>query len=205
SLRGAKRRSNPSLALLRDGLLRFARNDESRHPIHMSNSDGDARQHPRGTTCPSFARLSPLSSSRGRRESRVPIAPVGPVQTKSTGVGPQVNRSNAGFPCAMVYGLLRALPGDRAFLPPSPARCASIAADLTPASGRQDHTTSPSAMPALVARRHPRPPHPTATFVTCATPLLSGGTRGLSPLICPATEAEFFCAKGWTTGWTGFC
>jgi hypothetical protein len=48
---------------------------------------------------------------RGRRESRVPIAPVGPVQQKSTGVGPQVNRSNAGFPCAMVYGLLRALPG----------------------------------------------------------------------------------------------
>jgi hypothetical protein len=31
-----------------------------------------------------------------------------------------VNRSNAGFPCAVVYGLLRALPGDRAFLPPSP-------------------------------------------------------------------------------------
>src|ERR1700753_440771 len=40
----------------------------------------------------------------------------GPRATKSTGVGPQVNRSNAGFPCAMVYGLLRALPGDRAFL-----------------------------------------------------------------------------------------
>jgi hypothetical protein len=34
-----------------------------------------------------------------------------------------VNRSSAGFPCAVVYGLLRALPGDRAFLPPSPARC----------------------------------------------------------------------------------
>ena len=50
----------------------------------------------------------------------VPIAPMGPVQQKSTGVGPQVNRSNAGFPCAMVYGLLRALPGDRACLPPSP-------------------------------------------------------------------------------------
>jgi hypothetical protein len=30
----------------------------------------------------------------------------------------------AGFPRAVAYGLLRALPGDRAFLPPSPARCA---------------------------------------------------------------------------------
>ena len=45
-----------------------------------------------------------------------------------------MNRSNAGFPCAVVYGLLRALPGERAFLPPSlrrtdPAKLgASIAA-----------------------------------------------------------------------------
>jgi hypothetical protein len=40
-------------------------------------------------------------------------------------------------------GFLRALPGDRAFLPPSPTRIAPQS--LTPASGRQDHTTSPSA------------------------------------------------------------
>jgi hypothetical protein len=46
-------------------------------------------------------------------------------------------------PHAMVYGLYRALPGDRAFLPPSPA--VSSSANLTPASRRQDHTTSPSA------------------------------------------------------------
>jgi hypothetical protein len=39
-------------------------------------------------------------------------------------------------------GFLRALPGDRAFLSPSPAL---LLADLTPASRRQDHTTSPSA------------------------------------------------------------
>ena len=54
----------------------------------------------------------PSLLERGRRESRVPIAPMGPVQ-KSTGVGPQVNRSNPAFPAAMVYGLLRDLPGDR--------------------------------------------------------------------------------------------
>ena len=39
-------------------------------------------------------------------------------------------------------GFLRALPGDRAFLSPSPMNRST---DLTPASGRQDHTTSPSA------------------------------------------------------------
>jgi len=44
-------------------------------------------------------------------------------------------------------GFLRALPGDRAFLSPSSA---DNSADLTPASGRQDHTTSQSASSALV-------------------------------------------------------
>jgi hypothetical protein len=39
-------------------------------------------------------------------------------------------------------GFLRALPGDRALLPPSLAECS---ANLTPASGCQDHTPSPSA------------------------------------------------------------
>jgi hypothetical protein len=47
-------------------------------------------------------------------------------------------------------GLLRALLGDRAFLPPSPAE---NSANLTPASGCQDHTTSPSAATSFVEAR----------------------------------------------------
>ena len=43
-------------------------------------------------------------------------------------------------------GFFRALPGDRALLPPSSA---DHSTNLTPASGRQDHTTSPSATKAL--------------------------------------------------------
>jgi hypothetical protein len=46
--------------------------------------------------------------------------------------------------------MFRALPGDRAFLPPSPAL---LSANLTPASGRQDHTSSPSASHAVRYRR----------------------------------------------------
>jgi hypothetical protein len=46
-------------------------------------------------------------------------------------------------------GFLRDLPGDRAFLPPSPPR-SLLLENLTPASGRQDHTTSPSALAPLV-------------------------------------------------------
>src|ERR1700692_24093 len=45
----------------------------------------------------------------------------------------------------------------RSFWPPSPAR---LSANLTPASGCQDHTTSPYASSALVLKHHPRPPHP---------------------------------------------
>jgi hypothetical protein len=58
----------------------------------------------------------------------------------STGV-PRANGFN---------GLFRALPGDRAFLPPSPA--GQDPQGLTPASGRQDHTALPSASGALVSR-----------------------------------------------------
>ena len=70
------------------------------------------------------------------------------------------------IPCATVYGLLRALPGDRALLPPSLRR--TIPPNLTPASGRQDHTTSPSASASFVfeASSVHRIPH--STFVTIA-------------------------------------
>src|SRR5258705_7040164 len=49
---------------------------------------------------------------------------------------------NPTFPAQWFYGLLRALLGDQACLTPSPAL---LIADLTPASGRRNHTTSPYA------------------------------------------------------------
>ena len=147
--------------------------------------------------------LHDFRPSHGERAQGKPGADCtrGPRATKSTGVGPQVNRSNAGFPCAVVYGLFRALPGDRAFLPPSWARCASIVANLDAsigASGPHDFAVrdiqrSSRAVIASTASHR--------AFVTCATPLLSGGTGGLRSLICPTTEAEYFCAKGWTDFW----
>src|SRR3954470_18273482 len=54
---------------------------------------------------------------------------------------------NPTFPAQWLYGLLRALPGDQACLTPSPAL---LIADLTPASGRRNHTTSPYANSAIV-------------------------------------------------------
>src|SRR5258708_27655041 len=70
-----------------------------------------------------------------------PIAACAMVVVESTRVS-QVTPESPGTPRAMVYGLFRALPGDRALLPPSPA---DYSASLTPASGCQDHTTLPSA------------------------------------------------------------
>src|SRR6266849_2115565 len=84
-------------------------------------------------------------------------------------------------------GFLRAFPGDRLFchrrprtnVVPKPGRADITSANLTPASGRQDHTTSPYAATSFVsapfdrsrilvgpALHHvprltlPRPPHP---------------------------------------------
>src|SRR5438094_6700280 len=48
-------------------------------------------------------------------------------------------------PAQWLYGLYRALPGERALLPPSPLR-SLLLKSLTPASRRQDHTTSPYAL-----------------------------------------------------------
>jgi hypothetical protein len=102
------------------------------------------RSHPRGAMRPSCASIF-RPENRGRGECRVLDAPMGPVQKKSTGVGPQVHRNHPAFPHADGFnGFLRALPGDRAFLPPSSLR-SLLPRNLTPASGRQDHTTSPSA------------------------------------------------------------
>src|SRR5882757_3403257 len=70
----------------------------------------------------------------------------------------------------MVLRLIRALPGDHAWLPPSPA---DHPASLAPASERQNHTISPSAAMSLVVSTPPRPPHPTPRSVTIAIRPLS--------------------------------
>jgi hypothetical protein len=69
--------------------------------------------------------------------------------------------------------LIRDLPGNRAFLLPSPAEplVEQLAANLASASGGQDHTTSPSAQVRLVLHHPSRPSHPASTSVTVATPL----------------------------------
>src|ERR1700688_3549348 len=59
----------------------------------------------------------------------------------------------------------------RACWPPSPAL---LLADLTPASGCQDHTTSHVRLRRRRLRHPPRPPHPAPRFVTLRNAPLSG-------------------------------
>ena len=78
--------------------------------------------------------------------------------------------------------MLRALPGDRALLPPSPHGLKVLSGpvepneppqDLTPASRRQDHTTSPSASSAVVlhaAQRSRRAIRPALRFARLTLP-----------------------------------
>ena len=71
-------------------------------------------------------------------------------------------------------GVLRALPGDRAFLPPSPR--GSYPRNLASASGGQDHTTSPSVSASLVRRDRYVHRSPASRVVTIAIrPLHRGG------------------------------
>jgi hypothetical protein len=69
---------------------------------------------------------------------------------------------------------------------------------LTPASGRQDHTTSPYASRAVRHKRisvHRIPPH---VRDDREPPLLSGETGEFKSLICPTAKAEYFSLAGWT-------
>ena len=70
---------------------------------------------------------------------------------------------SSGIPRAMVYGLYHALPGDRL----SCHRHWQIIASLTPASRRQDHTSSPSAL-ATPVKRAAASTAPRPAFVTFA-------------------------------------
>src|SRR5450432_3374031 len=116
--------------------------------------------------------------------------------------------------------------GDRALLPPSPRRYVlskpgwadATPQDLTPASGRQDHTILPYAATSLVSvlviahrllknppcgpsraqrcRVHRNPPPRFATAMT--RPSCGVGWRGVVEMICPTGEAKYFCKRGWT-------
>jgi hypothetical protein len=98
-------------------------------------------------------------------------------------------------------GFLRALPGDRALLPPS---FVDHPTNLAPASGRQNHTTSPSAHTPLVAQSiapgDVRPSHPAPNVRDDREPPLLWVRDGVrKPLIWGQSKAKYFSRANWTT------
>jgi hypothetical protein len=129
--------------------------------------------------------------------------------------------------------LCRALPGDRALLPPSPRGYLAcphpvgptcLPQDLTPASGRQDHTILPSAATSLVSvlfdrsriqRTRPAIPSPARrchvhripcpTSVTIAIrPSVWDGMREVVDVIWGTRKQKYFC-KGDSTANSLIC
>src|ERR1700744_2950099 len=92
----------------------------------------------------------------------------------------QVQRKQSGLPCAMVLRLIRALPGDQAFLSPSPLRSFRFFRNLTPTLGRRDHTLSPYASMSNVLRHNAS---------TAACPDVSD--VGLRPLLAGQDERGY--------------
>jgi hypothetical protein len=98
----------------------------------------------------------------------------------------------------LVSRCVNLIAGDRALLPPSPPR-SLLLKSLTPASGRQDHTTSPSARKARSSMRSLRPPHPVPTSVTIAKrPSVWARTARDMQVIWLRREWKYFCEGGWT-------
>ena len=100
-----------------------------------------ARSFPAAESARAVHERAPLKEGAGKAGRRMHPQPR--VQVKKA--HEQVTTGSpdrSGLPCAMVltaYFVLSLV--SRAFLPPSPAQRVSVVAVLTPASGRQDHTT----------------------------------------------------------------
>src|SRR5437762_6275011 len=127
-------------------------------PIRFTNSRRHASTFPRRELQPELL-SEPPSIERGRRESRVLAAPIASHANKKAH-----ERSRHRFAETIRPSLRNGL----RLIPRSPRRpgslatvaCGSLPADLTPASGRQDHTALPSALGLARLAKPKRPSHP---------------------------------------------
>jgi hypothetical protein len=154
-------------------------------------------------TAPEFCKFV-RPKKRGRREDRVRAAPAVSCanrQTK-THTSIQVQRKQSGLPCAMVLQLIPCSPRrDQSLFVTVVPKKLELLANLTPAIG----VSGPHDFAVRVSRARQsqpsRPPHPTARFVTCATPLSSGRTAQNTQLIWVKNKAEYFRSGYWTQRW----
>jgi len=114
---------------------------------------------------------SSLFQTEGAGKTGRRLAPMVRVQQKSTRQNHRFSRIRPAFPARWCYGLYVISPVTRLCCH---RRLASSLRNLTPAQGRQDHTTSPYASAALVRRSSRVHRIPASRVVTIArTPLAS--------------------------------
>jgi hypothetical protein len=112
---------------------------------------------------------------------------------------PQVRTGSTGLPCAMVLTAYSALSSvNRAFLPPSSAKCISALRELSASVGAPGPHGLAVRVRAGRLPPHPRPPHPASTSVTTRSPLSLRRDDQKKPLIWDEQEAEYFFAQDWT-------
>src|SRR5215207_1797294 len=113
----------------------------------------DELAHSRGADRPRFASSFALFEMEGAGKTGCLLHPRSRVRFAQTKLHTSIQGSanTPAFPAQWLYGLLRALPGERLFCLRRP-REASLLLDLAPAPRRPNHTTSPYASGAYVSR-----------------------------------------------------
>jgi hypothetical protein len=182
---GERKRRRPSDGYARARRRRMVRSSVATHAPAFSRRGASevwptASLKQRGRECRARARTRSLACEKKQHTSSV-----------ATGTPHQ-----PAFPARWFYGFLRALPGDRAFLPPS---LVNSSTNLAPASGRQNHTTSPSASVPFVSDTFASTTSRATFRDDRDTPLLwvRDGTALL--LFLPNEKAKYFCERDWTT------
>src|SRR3984957_18462723 len=147
-----------------------------------------------------FCQAMPPNEIRGRGECRVPNAPAASCALWGSEYAHEYSqrrhRKHPAFPTQWFYGLYVISPGTGLFCPRH-FRGIVSRENLAPASGRQDHTTSPSAAAPLVLRRirvHRIPPR---VRDDAYAPLVEAGRRG-EYTISDFRKDKYFCTGGWT-------
>src|ERR1700737_607580 len=112
----------------------------------------------------------------------------------------QVTPESPGIPRAMVLRLISCSPRRPGFLATVAGGIAST--DLTPASGRQDHTSSPSAPAPFVIGTSASTASRLASVTIANRPSVRRDDESLV-LIWGSGKQKYFCKGGWTAGIDG--
>jgi hypothetical protein len=138
----------------------------------------DARAHSHGANAPeSCKNFFALRKQRAQGKPGAQLHPQPRMQSLEmhTSIVTTGSPKRSGLPCAMVLTAASCSPRRPGSF--ATVACRRLPANLTPASGRQDHTTLPSAISCARLAPPPRPPHLAPNVRDDRDTPLSEGTR----------------------------